>query len=53
MTFGWGPMRIFAVFAVCTRASPEVGGFQGGHGTIELLFGAVQKHPPTTDCLCL
>ena len=37
---------------------PEVGGFQGGHGEIELLFGAVpvlcprcartvQKHPPS------
>ena len=48
MTFGWGPMRIVVVFAMCTCASPEVGGFQGGLKKVELLFRAVrtvQKHP--------
>ena len=40
MTFGWGPMRILLLFAMCTCASPEEGGFLGGHGAIELLFGA-------------
>ena len=41
MTFGWRPMGIFAVFAMCMCASPEVGGFFGGHGKVELLFSAV------------
>ena len=36
-----GPMSTFAVFAMCTCAFPEVGGFQGGHGKVELLVGAV------------
>ena len=45
MTFGWDPMRTFAVFAICMYASPEVGEFQGGHGKVELLFGVVQKTP--------
>ena len=46
--FGRDPMWIFAVCTICMCASPEVGGFQGGHGKVELLFGAartVQKHP--------
>ena len=30
-----------AVFAMCAYASPEVGGFQGGHVKVELLFGDV------------
>ena len=34
-------LRIFAVFALCTCGSPDVGGLQGGHGIVELLFGAV------------
>ena len=45
VTFGWGSIRCFAVFvvfAMWTRASPEVGGFRGGHGKVELLFGAVR-----------
>ena len=41
--FGSSPMRIFVVCAMCTCASREV----GGHGKVELLFGAVQKHPLT------
>ena len=32
VTFGWGPIRILSVFAMCTRASPQAGGFQSGHG---------------------
>ena len=49
MTFGWGPMRILSVFAMCTCASPEVGRFQGGHRNVKLIYwhcaGTVQKHP--------
>ena len=41
MTFGWGPMGIFVVFAIYMCASAEVGGSEGGHGKVELLFGAV------------
>ena len=40
VTLGWGPMRIFAVFTICMCTFPEVGGCQGGHGKVELLFGA-------------
>ena len=31
-----------SVFAMCMCASPKVGGFQGGHGKVELLFGAMR-----------
>ena len=31
-----------AVFAMCMCASPKVGGFQSGHGKVELLFGVVR-----------
>ena len=37
----WLNLGFFAVCAMCTCASPEVGGFQGGHGKIELLFGGM------------
>ena len=42
VTFGWGLIGIFACFAMCTCDSPQVGGFQGGHGKVELLFGVVR-----------
>ena len=53
VTCGSYPMRIVAVFAMCTCASPEVGGFQGGHGKVELLFGGVRalcRNTPTVWC---
>ena len=43
VTFDWGPMNMIAV---CACASPEVGGFQGGHRKIELLIGAVRALCP-------
>ena len=47
MTLGWAPMRV-CCFCHMQCASPDVGGFQGGHRKVELLFGAVhalQKYP--------
>ena len=31
-------MHTIVIFAMCTCASPKVGGFQAGHGKVELLF---------------
>ena len=45
-----GPMRILSVFAMCMCASLEVRGFRGGHGKVELLFGAARvrcKYTPS------
>ena len=41
-----GSHEDFAGFAMCMCASIEVGGFQGGHGKVELRCArTVQKHP--------
>ena len=56
VTFGWVPMTILSVFAMCTHAvCSEVGGFQGGHRKGELIFGAVRalyKNTPQTHKRC-
>ena len=52
MTFGWDPMRTSAVFAMCKCASPEVGGFQGGHGKVGVLFTVVHTWCRNTPLPC-
>ena len=42
-TIQFGNVQYFStVFAMCMCASTEVGGFRGGRGEVELLFGAVR-----------